>query len=166
MITDFAIGTCNMAIMSYAASPLMHISLGLSSWRNVKWNGDSLINRCIYMGPTEGGRVIVPNCTSSANICVKFDIPFICTNRSPSVAGALPVLSLFLWESGSYFDFVCNELQNDPSSITPTMMSLMTATNGTLAQNSTFPKTLASLPMSSASAAARIQAIRDRAATS
>ena len=53
-----------MAIMSYAESPVQHVSLGLSSWKAVNLKGDDLINRCLYMNQNEGGRSVVPSCTA------------------------------------------------------------------------------------------------------
>lgn len=53
-----------MAIMSYAESPTMHIPLGLSSWKKVWTRGEDLINRCLFMGPNQGGSVIIEDCIS------------------------------------------------------------------------------------------------------
>ena len=87
----------------------------------------------------------------------------VCINQDN---GAHPVASLFMWETTSYFDALLNEIQNDPTSITPAAMTLMTAMNVTSTLNSTLSKPLASAPMSSAAAAARIQSLRDGRATS
>lgn len=50
-----------------------------------------------------------------------------------------PVLTLFMWETGSFFDSICNEIQNDPSTITPAVGPLMelmgNATGPALAMN-------------------------------
>lgn len=63
LMTDrYQTGTCNMAIMSYAESPIMHVPLGVSSWKRVHTRGDDLINRCLFMGQAEGGNVIIESC--------------------------------------------------------------------------------------------------------
>ena len=49
-----------------------------------------------------------------------------------------------MWESGSYFDFLLNEIQNDPTSVTPNIMGMMAAVNRTVVQqdrNITLSKT-------------------------
>lgn len=48
-----------------------------------------------------------------------------------------PTLSLFMWESGSYFDGLCNKIQNDPAAVVPTqvlrgLMTGMGVGNGTV----------------------------------
>ena len=51
--------------------------------------------------------------------------------------------SIVMWESGSYFDFMSNEIQNSPLTIRPSLMGLlngtisMTAINATLGLNTT-----------------------------
>lgn len=49
-----------------------------------------------------------------------------------------PTLSLFMWESGSYFDGLCNEIQNDPAALYPrgsvrALIAGLGVDNGTLA---------------------------------
>ena len=158
-------GTCNMALMSYAETPDKHVALGVSSWASVMWRGADLINRCMYMHPDLGGSVIIPSCTLPRAISDPHSVD---TDKFvSSVYGMNPVLRLFMWESGSYFDALCNEIQNDRTSITPSLRSLMAgASNGTMALNLTLLKQTASPPMSSASIAAELRALRKGVATS
>lgn len=51
-----------MAIMSYAESPSMHVPLGTSSWKRIYTRGDDMINRCLFMGESQGGSVVVESC--------------------------------------------------------------------------------------------------------
>ena len=56
--------------------------------------------------------------------------------------GRSTAASLVMWESGSYFDFLSNEIQNAPLRIRPSLMGLlngtmtMSAINATLGLNS------------------------------
>lgn len=58
-----------------------------------------------------------------------------------------PTLSLFMWESGSFFDSLCNEIQNHPAAIRPSLALRHLASaamgNGTALLNATLtrPKT-------------------------
>lgn len=65
-------GTCNMAIMSYAESPIMRVPLGVSSWKRVHTRVDDMINRCLFMGQAEGGNVIIESC-----MCPKHAVQYI-----------------------------------------------------------------------------------------
>ena len=57
--------------------------------------------------------------------------------------GSYTAATIIMWESGSYFDFLSNELQNAPTRVRPSLMGLlngtmsMSAINATLGLNST-----------------------------
>ncbi|KAK0516387.1 hypothetical protein JMJ35_000990 [Cladonia borealis] len=112
-------GTCNIALYGDQISPHSGtISAGLSSWRNVRLAGLELLNRCLV--GNVGGVIYVKS------------------YNGISFAG-----SIVMWESGSYFDFMSNVMQNSPSAIRPILAELsngnrsITGINATLGLNTT-----------------------------
>jgi len=48
--------------MSYIKSSNYPVALGLTSWKRITARADDVINRCLFMGASEGGSVIVESC--------------------------------------------------------------------------------------------------------
>jgi len=68
-------------------------------------------------------------CISDLVLYHFFPFPSALIELLPAVYAANPVLTLFIGESGSHFDTVCNEIQNEPTSVSPSSLAVM---NGTL----------------------------------
>ncbi|KAL2037092.1 hypothetical protein N7G274_010219 [Stereocaulon virgatum] len=105
MLINGIIGNCNIALVNHAVPAPLHILPSLNSWESVRTGGDHLITRCIT--PGAGGSVIIP----------PLEVPY---------SG----LVLIIWEAGASYDGLCNEIQNMPMDIQPTLSGLFM--NGTV----------------------------------
>ena len=135
---DFSItGGCNIGF--FGNQPTQSLAPpSLSSWKNVYIAGVDLLNRCLLHGV--GGGIHVKSCMLPLLLCC-FD-SFTEKANVPTDDGRSTAASLVMWESGSYFDFLSNEIQNAPLRIRPSLMGLlngtmtMSAINATLGLNS------------------------------
>lgn len=93
------------------------------------------------MGASEGGSVVVDSCMSCLQVVSFVNVQFIVAEIWLADYTASPVLTVFIWESGSHFDTLCNQIQNEPTSVLPSLFALMNGTargsNGSSVLNST-----------------------------
>ena len=93
--------------------------------------GIELLNRCLMHGI--GGGIYVESCMLPLLLSC-FALLKILTMQANMCTddGLYTAVSIVMWESGSYFDFLSNEIQNAPLRIRPSLMGLL---NGTLSMN-------------------------------
>ena len=104
--------------------------------------GLELLNRCLIGGV--GGMVYVKSCMLPLLPCWRLTREaYMCKDDGLYFAG-----SIVMWESGSYFDFMSNVIQNTPRTIRPTLTGLlngtisMSAVNATLGLNTITPASI------------------------
>lgn len=132
------IGGCNIGL--YGNQPAIQALAppSLSSWKNVYTAGVELLNKCLMN--RVGGGIYIKSCMLPLLLSC-FD-SFAGKVNLRTDDGQYIAASIVMWESGSYFDFLSNEIQNAPLRIRPSVMGLlngtmsMSAINATLGLNS------------------------------
>ena len=94
--------------------------------------GIELLNRCLVGGV--GGSVHVKSCMLPRLLILRTltEEANMCTDDGRYIAA-----SIVMWESGSYFDFMSNEIQNSPLTIRPSLTGLLNGTISMSAINAT-----------------------------
>ena len=138
LYADFSIiGGCNIGFFGNQPTQTLGPP-SLSSWKNVHTAGVELLNRCLIHGV--GGGVHVKSCMLPFLLSCFASFTGKANVRTDD--GRYTAASIVMWESGSYFDFLSNEIQNAPLRIRPSLMGLlngtmsMSAINATLGLNS------------------------------
>lgn len=98
--------------------------------------GIELLNRCLLHGIGGGNYVescMLPLMFSS---CALLKLIAMQANTYTD-DGQYTAASIVMWESGSYFDFLSNEIQNAPTRIRPSLTGLLNGTMSMSAINAT-----------------------------
>ena len=132
--------SCNFGLFSYASGSGAVNALGGTSWSKINDGGNFMMTKCLLNSRVpEGGVVVIP----SSKIPPLSSPPFFILKserlRQKIYIAMQPtqgVLSLFMWETGSIFDQVLNEFNNNPAGIIPTPGNYLTL-NSTIASSTT-----------------------------
>ena len=102
--------------MSYAGGVDDYSFVGATSWAQINHEGNAMIAQCmLHPGLHSGGAVVVHSSEhSSKNI---FPCWFLIDLSALDRAKA--AVNLFMWESGSTFDFIMNSFTNGPAPMIP-----------------------------------------------
>ncbi|KAL9073967.1 MAG: hypothetical protein Q9161_002589 [Pseudevernia consocians] len=94
----YTLNSCNFALLSYSSGYGSVNALGGTSWAKVNAEGNFMMTKCLLNGPLgSGGVVVIPSTEQRKQ----------------------PVLSLFMWQSGSLFDLILNSFSNSPAGMIP-----------------------------------------------